>query len=85
MPESPSTPDVHAVADAILLLSGLRLRYAAEIPAGIWRMMMSAERRLNADLEAYFRPYSDDSSSRSADHPVGLPTSESHHRSSHTA
>lgn len=27
---------------------------------GIWRMMMNAERRLNEDLEAYFRPSVDD-------------------------
>lgn len=83
MAETSTTPDVHAVADAIQLLAGLRLRYAAEIPVGIWRMMMNAERRLNEDLEAYFRPLEGDAPGRSADQPVGLPTPS--HRTSHAA
>ena len=80
-----TAPDVRAIADAILLLANLRLRYAAEIPLGIWRMMVSAEKRLNTELEAYFRPGDSDSIGRSVDHRVESSTPEPQRRSPHAA
>jgi hypothetical protein len=48
-------PDVFATADAARIINNLRIRHAGELPNVIWRIMVNAEQRLNAELERYFR------------------------------
>lgn len=45
-----------ATAAAEVLLAGLRHRHAADIPLSVWRMMTSAESKLNKELREYFVP-----------------------------
>jgi len=56
MPSNSSDIQAQATAEAAQLLFNLRVRYSSEIPLAVWRLMANAERRLNGELEAYFRP-----------------------------
>ena len=47
--------DFRATVDAVNLISGIRIKNSCDIPLSIWKMMCSAEARLNAEIEVYLR------------------------------
>jgi hypothetical protein len=55
MEKTPEFLDVHATADAIRILCELRLNYNAEMPLAAWKIIASAEAKLNRQIEEYFR------------------------------
>ena len=50
------TCDAHSTAAAVKLLFELRMRHSADLPLVAWRMLASAESRLNRELSEYLRP-----------------------------
>jgi len=48
--------DVQATVDAANLIAEKRWRHSGEIPLSAWQMMAHAEKKLNAELKAYFVP-----------------------------
>jgi len=61
--------DVHATAEAVRILSDLRVRHSGEIPLPVWRLMARAEAKLNREIESYF-DWAGDEPGRSADRAV---------------
>ena len=56
MPSNSSDIQAEATAEAAQLLFNLRGMLQFRNPLAVWRLMANAERRLNGELEAYFRP-----------------------------
>jgi len=56
MSDEHSTCDAHSTAAAIKLLFDMRMRYSADLPLVVWRMLANAESHLNRELTEYFKP-----------------------------